>query len=128
MPASKTVKKNVVRKQMSEPGSLWPTTPVNKLVKVAEDSDDSITVTYTLTLTKDKIDDDSLDPTWRENVWQSLLAMRNLDDEVVIDSGMHMNETMKEFAKTSAHDVNMAFVAEAITRAMLSKTYKELRK
>ena len=118
MPASKTVKKNVVRKQMSE-----PSTP-NKLVKVADD--DSITVTYTLTLTKDKIDDDTLDPTWRENVWQSLLAMRNLDDEVVIDSGMHMNETLKEFAKTSAHDVNMAFVAEAITRAMLSKTYKEL--
>ena len=121
----KTVKKNVVRKQMSEPGSLWPSTPVNKLVKVA---DDSITITYTLTLTKGKINDDTLDPTWREDVWQSLLAMRNLDDEVVIDPGMHMNETMKEFAKTSAHDVNMAFVAEAITRAMLSKTYKELRK
>ena len=122
----KTVKKNVVRKQMSEPGSLWPSTPVNKLVKVADD--DSITITYTLTLTKNRIGDDTLDPTWREDVWQSLLAMRNLDDKVVIDPGMHMNETMKEFAKTSAHDVNMAFVAEAITRAMLSKTYKELRK
>tara|TARA_R110000868_G_scaffold331052_2_gene592049 strand:+ start:255 stop:587 length:333 start_codon:yes stop_codon:yes gene_type:complete len=88
--------------------------------------EESITITYTLKLTKDRIDEDSTDLTWRDNVWKSLLMMKNVDDEVIIDSGSYMNETLKEFAKTTAQDVNMAFVAEAVTRAMLSPTFKEL--
>ena len=88
--------------------------------------EESVTITYTLKVTKNRIDEDTTDPTWRENVWKALLAMRNLDDEVIIDPGSYTNETLKEFANTSAQDVNMAFVAEAVTRAMLSPTFKEL--
>lgn len=96
----------------------------NKIVKLAED-DDSITVTYTLKLTKDKVADDELNPHWREACWAALLAMRNLDDEVVIRPGAYLDEAFKEFGKTDCKTVNTCFMAEALTQAMLTKTYKE---
>jgi hypothetical protein len=98
--------------------------PENKMVKLAEE-DDSITVTYTLKLTKDKIADDEINPKWREACWAALLAMRNLDDEVVIRPSANLNEAFKDFGKTDSQTVNTCFMAEALTMAMLSKTYKE---
>jgi len=100
-----------------------PSTPENKMVKVADD--DSITITYTLSVKKDKIADDETNPQWREACWAALLAMRNLDDEVVIRPGAHLNEALKDFGNTDSQTVNTCFVAEALTQAMLSKTYKE---
>jgi hypothetical protein len=101
-----------------------PSTPENKIVKLAED-DDSITVTYTLKLSKDKVVDDELNPHWREACWAALKSMRNLDDEVVIRPGAHLDEAFKDFGKTDCKTVNTCFMAEALTQAMLSKTYKE---
>ena len=101
-----------------------PSTPENKIVKLADD-DDSITITYTLSVKKDKIEDDETNPLWREACWAALLAMKNLDDEVVIRPGAHLNESLKDFGNTDCQTVNTCFVAEALTQAMLSKTYKE---
>lgn len=111
------------RSKMSKP-STPELVPENKIVKLAED-DDSITVTYTLKLTKDKVADDELNPHWREACWAALLAMRNLDDEVVIRPGAYLDEAFKEFGKTDCKTVNTCFMAEALTQAMLTKTYKE---
>jgi len=110
-------------KKMSKP-STPELVPENKIVKLADD-DDSITVTYTLKLTKDKVVDDELNPHWREACWAALLSMRNLDDEVVIRPGAHLDEAFKDFGKTDCKTVNTCFMAEALTQAMLSKTYKE---
>ena len=99
-------------------------TPENKIVRLAED-DDSITITYTLKISKDKIEDDETNLLWREACWAALLAMRNLDNEVVIRPGAHLNEAFKDFGNTDCKTVNTCFMAEALTQAMLSKTYKE---
>jgi hypothetical protein len=107
-------------KKMSTPELV----PENKIVRLAED-DDSITVTYTLKLTKDKVQTDDLNPHWREACWAALKSMRNLDDEVVIRPGGYLNEAFREFGKTDSETVNTCFMAEALTQAMLSKTYKE---
>jgi hypothetical protein len=98
----------------------------NKMVKVADD-DDSITVTYTLKLTKDKIADDETDPMWKEACWAALMKMRNLDDEVVIRPGAQLNEAFKDFGKTDCQTVNTCFMAEALTMAMLTKEFKEFK-
>ena len=93
-------------KKMSTPEAI----PENKIVKLAED-DDSITVTYTLKLTKDKVQTDDLNPHWREACWAALKSMRNLDDEVVIRPGGYLNEAFKEFGKTDSETVNTCFMA-----------------
>jgi len=111
------------RKKMATP-VLVPA-PENKMVKLA-DEDDSITVTYTLKLTKDKIVDDEVNPQWREACWAALLAMRNLDDEVVIRPSENLNESFKDFGKTDSATVNMCIMAEALTQAMLNPVYKKL--
>jgi len=98
--------------------------PENKMVKLA-DEDDSITVTYTLKLTKDKIVDDEVNPQWREACWAALLAMKNLDDEVVIRPSENLNESFKDFGTTDSATVNMCIMAEALTQAMLTPVYKK---
>ena len=116
-------------KKMSPRGSpkkmSGSSTPENKMVKVADD--DSITVTYTLKLTKDKIADDETDPMWKEACWAALMKMRNLDDEVVIRPGAQLNEAFKDFGKTDCQTVNTCFMAEALTMAMLTKEFKEFK-
>jgi len=112
-----------LRRKMSMPRTP-EIVPENKMVKLAED-DDSITVTYTLKLTKDKIADDENDPVWREACWVALLAMKNLDDEVVIRPGAHLDEAFKDFGNTDCKTVNTCIMAEALTKAMLTKTFKE---
>ena len=116
--------KSSTPKKMSPRGSPKMSTPENKIVKLADD-DDSITVTYTLKLTKDKVQTDDLNPHWREACWAALKSMRNLDDEVVIRPGGYLNEAFREFGKTDSETVNTCFMAEALTQAMLSKTYKD---
>lgn len=110
------------KKKMATP-VLVPA-PENKMVKLAE-GDDSITVTYTLRLTKDKIANDETDPQWKEACWAALLAMRNLDDEVVIRPSAHLEDSFKCFGNTDSKTVNTCFMAEALTQAMLTKTFKE---
>jgi len=100
--------------------------PENKMVKLADDDDDTVTITYTLSVKKDKIEDDETNPLWREACWAALLAMKNLDDEVVIRPGAHLNESLKDFGNTDCQTVNTCFVAEALTQAMLSKKFKEI--
>jgi hypothetical protein len=101
-------------------------TPENKMVKVADD-DDSITVTYTLKLTKDKIADDETDPMWKEACWAAMMKLRNLDDEIVIRPGAHLDEAFKAFGNTDSATVNTCFMAEALTMAMLTKEFKEFK-
>jgi hypothetical protein len=111
------------RKKMATP-VLVPA-PENKMVKLA-DEDDSITVTYTLKLTKERIAEDETNPQWREACWSALLAMRNLDDEVVIRPSAHLNDAFKEFGNTDSATVNTCIMAEALTQAMLNPVYKNI--
>jgi hypothetical protein len=95
------------------------------MVKIADDDDDSITVTYTLKLTKKDLVEDGTNPLWKEACWAALLTMRNLDDEIVIRPGGHLEDSLKSFGKTDTKTINLCFMAEALTQAMLSRGYKE---
>jgi hypothetical protein len=99
--------------------------PENKMVKLAADDNDSITVTYTLKLTKNDLVEDGSNPLWKQACWAALLTMRNLDDEIVIRPGGHLEDSLKSFGKTDTKTVNLCFMAEALTQAMLSRGYKE---
>lgn len=112
-----------LRRKMSKP-STPEIVPENKMVRLVDD-DDSITVTYTLKLPKEKIADDPSDPMWKEACWAALLKMRNLDDEVVIRPSEHLEDSFKSFGNTDCKTVNTCFMAEALTLAMLTKTFKE---
>ena len=116
----KKMSPRVSPKKMATPEPV----PENKFVKLADD-DDSITVTYTLKLTKDKIASDETNPMWKEACWTALLAMRNLDDELVIRPGAYLEDSFKSFGSTNSITVNTCFMAEALTRAMLSPVFKE---
>jgi len=111
-----------LRRKMSKP-STPEIVPENKMVKLAED-DDTVTITYTLSVKKDKIEDDETNPLWREACWAALLSMRNLDEEVVIRPGAHLDEAFKDFGNTDCKTVNTCIMAEALTKAMLTKTFK----
>lgn len=96
--------------------------PKNVIVPLIE-PEDTVTLTYKMTVSKKDFAQDDYDPAWKDKVWNSLKSMQNLDDEVVITPGKSMNAAIEAFAEVSPKKVYTAFLGEALTQAMLSKAY-----
>jgi hypothetical protein len=117
-------KKNLGKGTMSIPANELvekPSTP-EKTVSKGE----SVTLTYNLVLFKDEIENDPTDPAWKERVWKSIMAMRDLDDEVNINQCGQTYEAFKSFGGFSASDLHLALKAEVATRAMMSRFFRDL--
>lgn len=116
-------KKNLRKSTMSIPVNELvekPTTP-EKTVSKGE----RVTLTYNLVLFKDEIETDPTDPSWKERVWDAIMAMRDLDDEVNINQCLQTYQAFKAFGKFDASDLHLALKAEVATRAMMSRFFRE---
>lgn len=96
--------------------------PKDMLVK-QEPQDDTITLTFKMRVTPKHFDEDNTDPEWKDKVWTALKTLQNIDDEVVISPGKSMDTALTAFAQVAPNKVYLAFLGEALTQAMLSKSY-----
>ena len=97
--------------------------PKNVIVPLVE-PEDTITLTYKMTVSPKHFGGDKNDLEWKSKVWNALKTLQNLDDEVVIAPGKSMDGAITEFAQVAPNKVYLAFLAEALTQAMLSEAYK----
>lgn len=87
--------------------------------------DDTVTLTYSLKVSKKDFGADIDDPAWKDRIWAALKSLENIDDVIVIAPGEHTNASFVSFAKTTMIDVHLAILGEALTTAMLSKHYEK---
>jgi len=116
-------KKNLAKGRMNIPVNELvqkPSTP-EKTVSKGE----RVTLTYNLVLFKDEIENDPTDPSWKERVWNAIMAMRDLDDEVNINQCLQTYQAFKAFGNFDATDLHLALKAEVATRAMMSRFFRE---
>ena len=112
---------NAMRNKILRRNRMASPIPKNVLVKQEEES---VVLTFKMTVTPKHFGEDKDDLEWKDKVWKALKTLQNLDDEVVIAPGKSMDGAITEFAQVSPNKVYVAFLAEALTQAMLSEGYK----